>query len=438
MKKYILLISFAVLVCACSKKDTPVPQSTQLPDLNAVHANLAFNCAHEADRLPALDPKADLLYEYARYLQKRSGPKDFDDIVRYYRIAAAYGHYKANNNAQLLISQELAHSPDPAKEVVDLASKLVEQGIPSGYYNIGHYLETGYGLKQDYEMSLRYFRKAADLGNPDAQYYIGELLAPRDNAPAIAKQMRECATAQGNGKAANMLGADLMTDGFYQEALKAFQKGAESGDTQSAFLLEHAFQGPPKSDALYYLDLASDPERTRRYAQIGKFIDRNDGRNPKVPDIDKIVPLPPAKLPPWDGTFQWQKEQDAAAPPQKPSDEMIDEMAKAKHLDPATGLPLAGVQDKTSAEPQPATLAARLPIGTVARTGERCPEDGVWCAALKEGQAGDSERRFLKGDTLPSIIVHESRALPLLDRVIGMRQQTTQVAWRLVSYLDQA
>lgn len=113
-------------------------------------------------------------------------------------------------------------------------------------------------------------------------------------------------------------------------------------------------------------------------------------------------------------------------------------MAKAKHLDPATGLPLAGVQDKTSAEPQPAALAARLPVGTVARTGERCPEDGVWCAALKEGQAGDSERRFLKGDTLPSIIVHESSALPLLDRVIGMRQQTTQVAWRLVSYLDQA
>lgn len=438
MKKYLLLISFAVLVCACTKKDTPVPQSTQLPDLNVVHANLAFNCAHEADHLPALDPKADLLYQYARYLQKQSGPKDFDDIVRYYRIAAAYGHYKANNNAQLLISQELAHSPNAPKESVDLAAQLVEQGIPAGYYDIGHYLEIGYGLKQDPDVSLRYFRKAADLGSPQAQYYVGELLAPRDNAPAIAKQMRECATAQGYGKAALMLGLDLKTDGAYPEALKTFQKGVEAGSTECAFTLENAFRGPSKSDTLYYLSLSNDPERSRRYQVIGKFINSNDGRSPKVPDIDKIVPLPPAKLPPWDGTFQWQKEQDAAAPPQKPSDEMINEMAKAKHLDPATGLPLAGVQDKTSAEPQPATLAARLPIGTVARTGERCPEDGVWCAALKEGQAGDSERRFLKGDTLPSIIVHESRALPLLDRVIGMRQQTTHVAWRLVSYLDQA
>lgn len=200
MKKYLLLISFAVLVCACTKKDTPVPQSTQLPDLNAVHANLAFNCAHEADHLPALDPKADLLYQYARYLQKQSGPKDFDDIVRYYRIAAAYGHYKANNNAQLLISQELAHSPNAPKESVDLAAQLVEQGIPAGYYDIGHYLEIGYGLKQDPDVSLRYFRKAADLGSPQAQYYVGELLAPRDNAPAIAKQMRNALRRKAMGK----------------------------------------------------------------------------------------------------------------------------------------------------------------------------------------------------------------------------------------------
>ncbi|WP_431227490.1 SEL1-like repeat protein [Burkholderia contaminans] len=344
MNRLALCISFALLMGACTKKENLAPESATLPDLSSVQANLAFTCTHEANHLPSLDPKADALFQYARYLQKRNGPKDFDDVVRYYRIAAAYGHYKANDNAQLLISQELAHSPAPAKEAVDLASQLVEQGIPAGYYNIGHYLETGYGLKQDNEMSLRYFRKAADLGNPDAQYYIGELLAPRDNAPAIAKQMRECATAQGNGKAANMLGADLMTDGFYQEALKAFQKGAESGDSQSTFMLEHAFQGPPKSDALYYLALSNDPERTRRYELIGKFIDSNDGRNPKVPEIDKIVPLPPAKLPPWDGSFQWQKEQDAATPPQKPSDEMSNEMAKAKHLDPATGLPLAGAR----------------------------------------------------------------------------------------------
>ena len=70
---------------------------------------------------------------------------------------------------------------------------------------------------------------------------------------------------------------------------------------------------------------------SRCYKLIGKFIDKNDGRNPKVPDIDQIVPLPPAKLPPWDGTFQWEKEQ--AKIPEKPSDELVNRLSKDKGLD---------------------------------------------------------------------------------------------------------
>jgi hypothetical protein len=360
MSRHSLAISLALLlVCTCTKTETAV---AQLPDMSAVRANLAFTCTHESDHLLPLDPKADSLFQYARYLQKKDGPKNFDDILRYYRIAAAYGHYKANENAQLLISQGLALSPNGSKEVVDLAAQLVEQGVPGGYYDIGYYLETGYGLKQNAEMSLRYFRKAADLGNPEAQYRIGELLAPMDKAPAIAKQMRECATDQGYGKAAGTLGVDLQDDGLYPEAIKTFQKGVAAGNRLSASFLEKGFNGPPKSNELDYLALPNDPERARRYKAIGDFIDHNENRNPRFPDIDKIVPLPPAKLPPWDGTFQWQKEQAAATPPQKPSDELIDQLAKAKKLDPATGLPLASPSSKTSTEVQPAIVATPLPI----------------------------------------------------------------------------
>ncbi|WP_306426907.1 MULTISPECIES: hypothetical protein [Burkholderia] len=96
MNRFILCISLALVLGACTKKENPVSQSPHLPELNSVHTNLAFTCTHEADHLPSLDPKADELFQYARYLQKKSGPKDFDDIVRYYRIAAAYGHYKGN------------------------------------------------------------------------------------------------------------------------------------------------------------------------------------------------------------------------------------------------------------------------------------------------------------------------------------------------------
>jgi hypothetical protein len=46
--------------------------------------------------------------------------------------------------------------------------------VAAGYYFIAIYLEHGAaGLAQDPEMALRYYRKAADEGNPQAQAYVG-------------------------------------------------------------------------------------------------------------------------------------------------------------------------------------------------------------------------------------------------------------------------
>lgn len=157
MNKSALILVLTGLVSACTHKEkTPLDS---LPDMSAVRANLSFTCVHEADHLPPLDPEADQLFQYGRYLQKKEGPKNFNEVARYYRIAAAYGHYKANSNLQGLVSQGIAESPDAPKETIDLAAQLVNQGIPGGYYDIGHYLELGYGLKQDAEMALRYIRR---------------------------------------------------------------------------------------------------------------------------------------------------------------------------------------------------------------------------------------------------------------------------------------
>jgi hypothetical protein len=328
--------------------------------MNNVRENLAFDCVHEANRLPPLDPQADELFIYGLYLEKRVGSKDFDSAARYYRIAAAYGHYKANHNLQLLVSHGYAESPFPDVETIDLVDQLIKAGVPGGYYDMGHYLELGYGVKRDAVAARRHFRKAADMGSPEAQAYIGNLFAPFDKAPDIARQMRQCAAEQGHSDAANTLGINLKNNKRFPEAVKAFQMAVAEGNTMSALALEEGFGAPPEIDRLNYLALAADPERSRRYKLIGKFIDRNDGRNPKVPDIDKIVPLPPAKLPPWDGTFQWQKEQDAAVPPPKPSEALIDKLAKAKDLDPATGLPPAIAFLMTSAAEEPAAAHTRI------------------------------------------------------------------------------
>ena len=332
---------FFIFLCALSACSDKGRNAQSIPDLAAVQANLAFTCVHEADHLPPLDPEADQLFKYGRYLQKKDGPKDFDQVGRFYRIAAAHGHYKANGNLGILISQGFVKSPHAGKEAIDLAEQLINQGVPGGYYDMGHYLEAGYGVKRDPEKALRYFRKAADLGNPEAQSYVGDLLTKPELSPDIGKQMLRCAIEQDYADAAQKLAMQYkVVDKNFSETVNAFQKGVEAGNAESASFLEDGFKGPPAEEELNYLTLPKDLERSRRYNLIGKFLDTNGSRNPKVPDIDKIVPLPPAKLPPWDGTFQWQKEQDAAVPPQKPSDELINRLSKEKNLDPATGLPL--------------------------------------------------------------------------------------------------
>ena len=91
-----------------------------VPDLKALYENLKFECAQEADRLPPLTPASDQLYKYGLYLQLRPGTKDFDEVARYYRIAAAHGHYRAATNLQAVVSRGQAFSPDSWVETLDL------------------------------------------------------------------------------------------------------------------------------------------------------------------------------------------------------------------------------------------------------------------------------------------------------------------------------
>ncbi|WP_221033792.1 DUF6396 domain-containing protein, partial [Pseudomonas avellanae] len=78
------------------------------------------------------------------------------------------------------------------------------------------------------------------------------------------------------------------------------------------------------------------------YKQISKVLNRLSYANPKVPEINEIVPLPPAKLPAWDGKLKWVEEREANIPPPKPSEALIEQLAKAMVLDPKTGKPLPG------------------------------------------------------------------------------------------------
>ena len=271
MRTLIYLLLATLPAIAMAEK---IDLSSVIPGERALQNNVTFECHHEADMLPSVSQDADALYKYGLFLQKRESPGDFSEAARYYRIAAAHEHYKAATNLQMLITQGLASSPSGQKEVIALVEKFMTLGVPSAYYDIGHYLESGYGVEQDQEKSNAYFRKAADLGSPDAQYYVATLLGRIKGGAGVMEEMLRCAAYQGHASAARELAGYVRESKRFEEAVRFYQIGTKSGDSASTRRLSKAFEAPPPTEELYYLGLNLDKERSDRYRLISKFLQK--------------------------------------------------------------------------------------------------------------------------------------------------------------------
>ena len=426
MRLTLLLSSLLLVACSTGSALIFPTKDTPLNPLIEIKAKLAFTCVHE--QIPAPSAETDELFQYGRWLQKNNQLKQDKtvdvEIERLYRIAAENGHYKANINLQNGAMR--AHFKLRGKEHLRLSQQLIEADVATGYYFIGIFLQQGSaGLQKDPEMSLRYFRKAADQGNAQAQYAVGEKLAPIDIAPDVARQMRRCAAEQGHGDAASDLGVNLQGKGQYQEGLEAFQLGVAAGDESSASFLNNGFRGPPATDRLYYLGLQKDLERAERYKTIWRVLARYSYAGPKVPEINEILPLPPAKLPAWDGKLQWLEARLANVPPKKPSEALIQQLAKAKLLEPATGKPMPG---------SPAFLKADYPAPTCS-SGQACPQTGYWQAVRLSRQAyselqDGAIRRFEENEIMPTLKVQRSESRFLLADKIIVGDES--IEWRLL------
>ncbi|WP_271409428.1 SEL1-like repeat protein [Pseudomonas sp. Q1-7] len=422
-----LLLLSTLLLAACAGHGLHLKKDPPVNPLSQIKADLAFSCQHE--RIPEAAADSDLLFKYARWLQKnnqlKQDPGVDAEIERLYRIAAENGHYKATIN--LLNGAMRGHFKVRGAERLRLSEELIEAGVATGYYFVGIFLQRGAaGLREDQAMALRYYRKAADEGSAQAQALVADKLAPIAIAPDIARQMRRCAAEQGHGDAATDLGVDLSGDGHYQEALEAFQLGVAAGDETSAGFLDDGFRGPDPTDRLNYLGQPEDLERAERYNKIWRILANYSYAHPTVPEINEIVPLPPAKLPPWDGTLQWLQEREANVPPPKPSDALIRQLAKARQLDPASGRPLPA---------SPNFIAVDFPA-PVCDSGQPCPQAGYWQAValadkrftrIREGEI----RRFAEGEILPRLVVRQRhpRIWPLPDRItVG----EAPIEWRML------
>ena len=337
----------------CDIKEKEQQRKTQMAQLEQLAA-LEFTCKKE--ELPPLSEETQQLYNYALYHDLHNmwtgnkGDEVWNGLARYYRIAAANGDYKANVRLQYLLNTGRINTDMPQTEVHNLNEELAKQLLATAYYNLYGYLDVGYGVRTEKDGKYAYLRKAADLGSREAQYTVAEMLADIEDEEEtkeafkyrlnLVKQLWACASEQGLGEASINLGISLQSDKKYSEAVKVFYQGVKNGDAMSASTLRGGFsQQTTKDNRLDFLDLAPDEERSRRYDIIWNYLAKYDYLQPKVPDLDEIVPLPPAKLPKWDGKIAFQRWYEGEAPP-KPSEALMQKLANQAGLRVDTGLDL--------------------------------------------------------------------------------------------------
>ena len=331
------------LLIGCTTKDKGM---NELPEISAdVKKQLAFSCTREAAQIPARDREADQLYVRARWLVKKNifkkDPTAYPPIERLLRIATAYGHDKANIELRDMLDKGQAVSPDPINESVDLVQNLIKQGIPAGYYDMGWNLEHGYGVRADMDLAFKYYRKSADMGSPEGQYWVGDVLTDEVKygleIAEVGLSMWVCAADQGHAKAAEKAGIRFKSRSKFNEAMKYYQIASAAGNANAANRLSQAFGSQFNKDAVYGLGQEVDPERQQRYSKISELLTDYEYLNPTVFEIEQIAPLPPATLPSWDGKFKWLEKHKIDEAPPLPTEERIAEMARAKGLDPKTG-----------------------------------------------------------------------------------------------------
>ena len=322
-------------------------KKNKMEKLEQLQANLEFICKHEEK--PELLPETQQLYNYALYHDLHNmwtgkrGDEVWNGLARYYRIAAMNGDYKANIRLQYLLKSGRISSDMPQTEVHNLNEELAKQLPATAYYNLYGYLDVGYGVRTEKDGKYAYLRKAADLGSREAQYVVGDILTDINDEETrllrlkIYDQLLACASEQGLGQASVMLGIGLQSKKEYQQALEVFHQGTKNGNDSSARRLAHAFSGKPKEGEMYFLNLSEDSERSRRYKIIGDYLSDKDYLQPKVPDLDDIVPLPPAPLPKWDGKIAFQRWFEGEAP-SKPDEALVRRLAWQAGLNGDTGL----------------------------------------------------------------------------------------------------
>lgn len=282
----------------------------------------SFTCQIESANVPPIDAQANDWFLSARALEDPllyDEKIDYKEIVRLTRKAADRFHWKAMLNLASLYIE--GRDPGNGKdEAVALVSQAIDLGIPAAYDRMGTYQLNGTGSFGGVGDAYALFQRAAQMGNPQSMAFLGEKLdAGADGLKAgywgnipVAIKMFECSLAQGYGPGAVELqymynvprdatGAEtgLATRENFDRVMRAMHEGVKGGSQMSALSLFVEFGKPNHAPQYVYVPFL-DKARSERYSVLYDALSFNPDR--RFPNLDKILPLPPAQLPPWDGT----------------------------------------------------------------------------------------------------------------------------------------
>lgn len=118
--------------------------------------------------------------------------KDDEEAVRYFRMAADNGVYKAVSH---LYELEVFHRPGLVLQGEDLrwAKVAADQKNPEGIHKLGLLYLTGNGVEKDVQKAMDCFRTAFSLGNAEAGDYLCKVLSEGTLVPQDMRAASEIA-----------------------------------------------------------------------------------------------------------------------------------------------------------------------------------------------------------------------------------------------------
>ncbi|WP_156656598.1 hypothetical protein [Morganella psychrotolerans] len=267
-------------------------------------------------------PSAENAYQIARKIWEDEEIGLYPQMYQLGEQAASAGHLRAMLLMATLYTQEkidngfYEYIEFNSQKAEQYLNYLMERGYTEAFFNTANI--RSYSLIKTVSPASFFFNRALENGHPQAMMGIAKLHIDARNT-AKAKPFLHCAAQNGSGIALNMIALaqnlNATTQSDWDTAFNTLWRAAKAGNA-SSFKEFARFNSDYKAQqGKNYLS----PEfikRTGRFADslhFGLFLSdpyrKSIGQNPlkkgsgyrRYPNLENVLPLPPARLPAWNG-----------------------------------------------------------------------------------------------------------------------------------------